>query len=491
MVDEINTNLDKTPLPPNNLVAKDPQSAEIAGYVRTKTFGREVREAIARSIELNSTRSKSAEILANETVNVANDLTDRFNQQIGALTEDSEVIDARGGKATLGQRLDVDKADLLGGLSTLQKELTSANNFAQQQSARITERGLSVLEMGAKADGVTDDGPAINAAIEAVRKEEVNTRTVYIPAGKYLINTELKIAGWGINIVGDGRYSELIAGDQLDRALLSSLYDDRKEIYGGTDYTSALSNVVIDSVGFYGNERSLYGLLIDGFERGCQIKNCFIKGFGHVAIAINGSWCFALKDNVIEGIYKPGGQHFGKGIVFGDQSVPAHYVAYNVNAPQVTGNSIQYCEVGFKWVRGMGGIISGNTFEGCKTRLVDFEYASGFTYSGNYHEQCFGAHSVKLGAESDEGRMVGVVISGNSFEKLQTGQSAHFIIVGMERCTIANNFFTNTNDRQAVVASNFNSSKSIGNIINLIRSKIYDYEKIDIQKNKIYWDNPL
>ena len=103
---EINRDLDTTPLPPNNLVAQDPQSAELAGYVRTKTFGRDVREAIARSIELNSTRSKSAEELANETVNVANDLTDRFNQQIGALTEDSEVIDARGGKTTLGQRLD-------------------------------------------------------------------------------------------------------------------------------------------------------------------------------------------------------------------------------------------------------------------------------------------------------------------------------------------------------------------------------------------------
>lgn len=101
----VNTNLDTTPLPPNKLAAQDPQSAELAGYVRTKRFGRDVRESIARSIELNSTRSKSAEILANKTVNVAKDLTNRFNRQIGALTEDSEVIDARGGKATLGKRL--------------------------------------------------------------------------------------------------------------------------------------------------------------------------------------------------------------------------------------------------------------------------------------------------------------------------------------------------------------------------------------------------
>ena len=114
---EINTNLDTTPLPPNNLVAQDPQSAELAGYVRTKTFGRDVRESIARSIELNSTRSKSAEILANETLAVTKIATSNMAEQVELIkaekdavianaTQDSEVILARGGKTTLGQRLD-------------------------------------------------------------------------------------------------------------------------------------------------------------------------------------------------------------------------------------------------------------------------------------------------------------------------------------------------------------------------------------------------
>ena len=137
---EINTNLDTTPLPPNNLVAQDPVSAELAGYVRTKTFGRDVRESIARSIELNSTRSKSAEILANETVNVANDLTDRFNQQIGALTEDSEVIDARGGKTTLGQRLDETDAHLAQTDTFLTEQVTHVTNLSS-----LTENELRLL----------------------------------------------------------------------------------------------------------------------------------------------------------------------------------------------------------------------------------------------------------------------------------------------------------------------------------------------------------
>lgn len=150
---EINTNLDTTPLPPNNLVAKDPQSAELAGYVRTKTFGREVREAIARSIELNSTRSKSAEILANETVNVANDLTDRFNQQIGALTEDSEVIDARGGEPTLRDRLAKD-------------------------TTRLDSMYVNILEYGVTGDGVNDDTMPF---MEAVEVAKATGKTLLIP----------------------------------------------------------------------------------------------------------------------------------------------------------------------------------------------------------------------------------------------------------------------------------------------------------------------
>lgn len=140
----VNTNLDTTSLPPNNLVAQDPQSAELAGYVRTKTFGRDVREAIARSIELNSTRSKSAEELANETVNVANDLTDRFNAQIGALTEDSEVIDARNGYLNLRERLDnltnvikVDDYAIGDGITDDTEAIQSAFNKASAENKDI------------------------------------------------------------------------------------------------------------------------------------------------------------------------------------------------------------------------------------------------------------------------------------------------------------------------------------------------------------------
>ena len=155
MVDEINTNLDTTPLPPNNLVAQDPQSAELAGYVRTKTFGREVREAIARSIELNSTRSKNAENIASETVNVANDLTDRFNQQIGALTEDAEVIDARNGANTLRDRLESDRLELTKELVDAKPSLMIDNSFDDVPYVLDRSNGVYQFSTAQTSDGNT------------------------------------------------------------------------------------------------------------------------------------------------------------------------------------------------------------------------------------------------------------------------------------------------------------------------------------------------
>ncbi|MHB1455621.1 MAG: glycosyl hydrolase family 28-related protein [Armatimonadota bacterium] len=49
---------------------------------------------------------------------------------------------------------------------------------------------VNILDFGAKADGVTDDTSAFNAAFNAVK---VKGGTVFVPAGRYMIKTHIEV----------------------------------------------------------------------------------------------------------------------------------------------------------------------------------------------------------------------------------------------------------------------------------------------------------
>lgn len=187
---EINTNLDTTPLPPNNLVAKDPESAELAGYVRTKTLGGQVREAIARSIELNSTRSKDAENLASETLNVSNDLkaetdlavkeiTKQAEIVIANATQDSEVILARGGKTTLSQRLDDSDEQLNKKWNLPNSHLVTIKHnldFYPELIVLYSEYGIDTVGFEETPEGISFDGTSpekVDVRVKHITRKEV------------------------------------------------------------------------------------------------------------------------------------------------------------------------------------------------------------------------------------------------------------------------------------------------------------------------------
>jgi hypothetical protein len=62
-------------------------------------------------------------------------------------------------------------------------------------------RWINVLDVGARADGVTDDGPAIQAALDAAPPGA----TVHLPLGRYAIRKALRITG-SRRVVGDGAF---------------------------------------------------------------------------------------------------------------------------------------------------------------------------------------------------------------------------------------------------------------------------------------------
>ncbi|MBI5092478.1 MAG: hypothetical protein HZB26_08540 [Candidatus Hydrogenedentes bacterium] len=68
----------------------------------------------------------------------------------------------------------------------------STTAYAAKVSAKIAQRGLyNAVQMGAKGDGVADDTPAIQKALDAAAAD--GGGVVTLPTGKYLIKTHLTI----------------------------------------------------------------------------------------------------------------------------------------------------------------------------------------------------------------------------------------------------------------------------------------------------------
>lgn len=104
---------------------------QLANDVRTKVYGREVREALASGIEAAGSVANDADVRSQETETRQTDLETRFEQQIQNMTlEDpssAEIVDARGGETVLKNRLD--KTD---------QEIKKNHQDVTTQLARVT-----------------------------------------------------------------------------------------------------------------------------------------------------------------------------------------------------------------------------------------------------------------------------------------------------------------------------------------------------------------
>lgn len=115
---------------------------------------------------------------------------EEFERLSLAQQNDSEVITARGTYGSLDMRL------------------TESENRANS-----TQKVLNVKVLGAKGDGITDDYPVIQKAIDDAEKNQLN---VYIPSGTYYLSQTLRTAHkttphytTGIKIYGDGKTTVL------------------------------------------------------------------------------------------------------------------------------------------------------------------------------------------------------------------------------------------------------------------------------------------
>ena len=461
---------------------------QISEYIKTKGFGVDVRLLIAQLAEhfglsvVEVTDIANSLIARQSAVENRQDAVEVFNNQVIQEMTDKDVISApeiiqmRDGEATASARLERDFQALNDNVSTSVEALKSHLEDA------ITERGISIKALGAKSDMSEDASPYIMQALDYVNSPNALTKTVFIPQGKYLINSDILLDGWGFNIIGEGRYSELVAGEGIELAVIRSRSEERVR-------NTALRSVKIENIHINGDKRDIYGVLMDGFNRGCQFNSNRVTNCAKDQVAINGSWCFTFNYNVIEGIidgFVSEMNYTGRGLVLGVQTNPIFYRSVGVNMPTIIGNSFQYLEVGLLYRYGMSCVITGNTFESTLNGYTVLQYVKGGIYQGNYHEVNKNGGGVRIGLVSEaESPLMGFVFSGNIFEAKQTGSTAEWHIDAMINSTIENNFYVDTN-REMVVGSYTTSSNTYGNRIQYTAGKLYENSKLDRAVNMIY-----
>ena len=186
----INYDVDTSPLPPaeydQSLVPE--LSRKHADYVRSKTRGLHVREALARGVEYAGLVSSVANKTAKDT-KVRQDNLETYNKQmIVEMTNKDvisapEIIEARNGKTTLAERL------------------TEDSNKLELVKTAFRQFTVNIADFGAKYDDPTfDNMPIISAAQDYVAAH--GNGDIYFPdLGVLYVKPYLKLKK-GIRLVG-------------------------------------------------------------------------------------------------------------------------------------------------------------------------------------------------------------------------------------------------------------------------------------------------
>ena len=291
---------------------------QISEYIKTKGFGVDVRLLIAQLAEhfgLKSTQIIDLANLLQQKFENLEGVTQSFTNNINSLvqqmeadknavianvTVDSEVILARGGKATLGQRLDE---------TTAQLEQTNT---------------LNVKQFGVVGDGITDDTQAIQNAINAsvgkrlLFDKPTNfykiSESLMIPSGVELIGLNKPTIKVGDNVYGETRIyvfnvdkatDVLIKGFVLDgnRTNQQSLHEWHHAIF-----LTETENVVIKDCYlhmFPGDGICLNGpgalVTLENTNKNTLIENNIISGNGRNGVSLIHCENVTISNNTIKG----------------------------------------------------------------------------------------------------------------------------------------------------------------------------------------------
>ncbi len=227
--------------------------------VLNKEFGGQTRAAMAQAEEITSVVAGEAKSEASHATQTANDLQQRYQDQIEGQIDPSEVVDARrpvGANAyqTLNQRL----------------------------QAGVDDRSMNVKAFGVKGDGTTDDLAAINTLIANANDGD----TLFFPMGNYKTSGNIVI-NKKLNIVGvKPTYSD---GDLVRGTVIRG---------GGIFFVTGSSNSSVSSIGVVVATGFTNGFDIRGTLMGITIQDCLTiaQSHGYLIESYDG----LVEDTVIE-----------------------------------------------------------------------------------------------------------------------------------------------------------------------------------------------
>ena len=219
-------------------------------------------------------------------------------------------------------------------------------------SSRAAAGVISVKSFGAVGDGIADDGPAIQRAIDSAKGKA--RAALYFPSGTYLTNQSIVANGWAVRLVGDGMgLSAVVAGGATPMVATLTLpgaqpnntapnphsrtngFEISDMSFSGSGaanfavYAPALTRSRFTRVGFHDGRvagfylgygwindilqcrfdgRSLVGLYLDLAVNAINVVDSQFEANGELGIGviINGGAMVRLSGNCIEGMAGPG-----------------------------------------------------------------------------------------------------------------------------------------------------------------------------------------
>lgn len=168
--------------------------------------------------------------------------------------------------------------------------------------AKLRE-SVSVKDFGAVGDGVTDDTVAIQLAFISAAAFTPK-KTVYFPAGIYVINPSTTIDATGCSIDGDGQNVSIIKPSALSTGVVAGF----QHIAYNTDANFTVSNIQINLTnvtytGVYPSLQRSYHLLVYNCTN-WEVRNCSFTGISnnHIGVYANGGNYWQITDCYFENL---------------------------------------------------------------------------------------------------------------------------------------------------------------------------------------------